>query len=92
MINKLQEKLTQSQKRREKLKNLWAKQQKKHNKMKKIKSTMKSYTDLMVKDWTLVTMNSLPLLHTRVDQLTEVITLDGSIKAETIGYALMMIL
>jgi hypothetical protein len=92
MINKLQEKLTQSQKRREKLKNLWAKQQKKHNKMKKIKSTMKSYTDLMVKDWTLVTMNSLPLLHTRVDPLTEVITLDGSIKVETIGCALMMIL
>lgn len=92
MINKLQEKLTQSQKRREKLKNLWAKQQKKPNKMKKIKSTMKSYTDLMVKDWTLVTMNSLPLLHTRVDQLMEVITLDGSIKAVTIGYVLMMIL
>jgi len=92
MINKLQEQLTQSQKRRKKLKNLWAKQQKKLNKMKKIKSTMKSYTDLMVKDWTLVTMNSLPLLHTRVDQLMEVITLDGSIKAVTIGYVLMMIL
>jgi len=50
MINKLQEQLTQNQKRRKKLKNLWAKQQKKLNKMKKIKSTMKSYTDLMVKD------------------------------------------
>lgn len=92
MINKLQDKLTKGQKRKEKLKNLWAKQQKKPNKMKKIKSTMKSYTDLMVKDWTLVTMNSLPLLHTRVDQLMEVITLDGCIKAVTIGYVLMMIL
>jgi hypothetical protein len=92
MISKLQEMLTQSQKKREKLKNLWVKQQKKPNKMKKIKSTMRSYTDLMVKDWILVTMNSLPLLHTRVDQLMEVIMLDGSIKAVTIGYVLMMIL
>lgn len=49
-INKHQEMQKQSQRRRDKLKNLWVKQLKKHNKMKKIKSMMKSYTELMVKD------------------------------------------